>query len=115
MGCCSSSLEQAPLYLSLSRGMCRQCGKTVEVRYVADEEERVYLERHCPDHGVSRALVAESLTWYLNALKAPVAACPPEVVRPQKATLGPWILCEMAIWQRLILGSIVRGQIGLRD
>ena len=41
MACNCSS--EAPVYLSASRGMCRICRKTVQVRYLADDEG-VYLE-----------------------------------------------------------------------
>ena len=84
MGCCTQ--EPLPVFLSQSRGVCRDCDdrgeRLVEVRYVA-EGDRVYLERWCPTHGVSRALVAESLSWYLDALQAPVAARPPAKTVPR--------------------------------
>jgi len=57
--------------------MCRQCRQSCEVRYVADDSG-VYLERLCPEHGKSRALVAESLSWYLDALARPNGARRPE-------------------------------------
>jgi 7,8-dihydro-6-hydroxymethylpterin dimethyltransferase len=68
---------EPPIYLALSRGLCRDCGSPVAARYVSTEG-RVYLERLCPTHGTSRSLVAESLAWYLDALQAPIAARPPE-------------------------------------
>ena len=74
MGCCSQ--EPLPVFLQQSRGMCRECRAPAEVRYVA-EDDRVYLERWCAEHGVARALVAESLAWYLDALQAPIVARPP--------------------------------------
>jgi uncharacterized radical SAM superfamily Fe-S cluster-containing enzyme len=69
-------------FLSLSRGLCRVCRRSVEVRYVATPEG-VFLERFCPDHGTSRALVAETLAWYLAALQAPSAARPPQKTIPR--------------------------------
>jgi hypothetical protein len=67
---------EPPIYFALSRGLCRECGKPVDARYVADAGG-VYLERLCPTHGPARALVAESAAWYLEALQAPIAARPP--------------------------------------
>jgi uncharacterized radical SAM superfamily Fe-S cluster-containing enzyme len=64
------------VFLGTSRGMCRQCRRQVEVRYLS-EEGKVFLERRCPEHGTSRALVAESLAWFLEALRAPIASRPP--------------------------------------
>ncbi len=71
-----------PTFLSLSRGMCRACRRSAEVRYVATPDG-VFLERFCPDHGTSRALVAETLAWYLAALQAPSAARPPSRTIPR--------------------------------
>jgi uncharacterized radical SAM superfamily Fe-S cluster-containing enzyme len=48
----------------------------VQVRYLS-QNNQVFLERHCPEHGLSKALVAEDLNWYLKALRSPVAASPP--------------------------------------
>ena len=70
------------VFLSLSRGMCRVCRRSAEVRYLATPEG-VFLERFCPEHGTSRALVAETLAWYLAALQAPSAARPPARTQPR--------------------------------
>jgi hypothetical protein len=61
----------------------------VDVRYVS-EGGQVFLERLCPTHGRSRALVAESLSWFLEAQKLPPAPRPPErcVVPRQAACPG---------------------------
>ena len=67
------------IYLSSTTGMCRACGRMIDARYVS-EPGKVYLERCCPEHGVGRSLVAESLAWYLAAMQAPVAARPPQRV-----------------------------------
>lgn len=75
--------DTAPIYLAQSRGVCRICGKMVPVRYVADQD-RVYLERLCPEHGGSRAMVAESLTWYLDAMQKQSAGCPPPKTIPKQ-------------------------------
>jgi 7,8-dihydro-6-hydroxymethylpterin dimethyltransferase len=63
-------------FLSCSRGLCRDCGKIVEARYVALNNS-VYLERYCEEHGTSRALVAESLAFYLDALAKDPGSVPP--------------------------------------
>jgi len=69
-------------FLSCSRGLCRECGKIVEVSYVALGDE-VYLERFCEQHGTSRALVAESLAFYLDSLETdPGSSRPCRVLAP---------------------------------
>ncbi len=79
---CSCSNNGETTFLSASKGMCRECGKLVEVRYIS-QNDHVYLERYCKDHGVSRALVAESLTWYLKALSSPSSTCAPKKTIPK--------------------------------
>jgi len=81
--------EAAPLnYLGQSRGLCRECGARVEVRYVA-HGQRVYLERYCPQHGKHAALVAGDLSWYLEAMSHDVAPCPPSKIRADKPAPCP--------------------------
>jgi len=63
-------------YLAASRGMCRTCGQVCEARYVADGDA-VFLERICPSHGKSKALVAENFGWYVDAMQFPSNAQPP--------------------------------------
>jgi len=68
-------------FLATSKGLCRECRQLCEVRYLA-AEGGVFLERYCPTHGTSRAMVAESFAWYLDALQAPAAPrLPPKVIR----------------------------------
>lgn len=84
--CGSATVKgETPIYLGSSRGTCRECGvhKLVDVRYISDEG-RVYLERYCPEHGTKRALVAESLPWFLAAQQAPQVARPPSQVLPRQ-------------------------------
>lgn len=72
-------------FLSRSHGICRECGEIVEARYVALGDE-VYLERFCETHGTSRALVAESLAFYLDAIANDHGSTPPcKVVGPPSA------------------------------
>jgi len=75
---------EGTVFLGTSRGMCRQCRRMVEARYLS-EGGQVFLERRCPTHGASRALVAESLSWYLDALRAPIASCPPPRAMAKRA------------------------------
>jgi uncharacterized radical SAM superfamily Fe-S cluster-containing enzyme len=91
MGCsCSASGETLDIYLSSSRGLCRSCGDgaLVDVRYVSDGEA-VYLERICREHGPNRALVAESLSWFLERQRAPLLQRPPEKVLPRDGQSCP--------------------------
>ena len=52
------------------QSICSVCGKAVQARYVS-EPERVYIEKHCPEHGDSRVLASESAadfeTWFSSA------------------------------------------------
>ena len=86
--CAAESAEPGDVFLSLSRGVCRECRRSVAVRYVADDQG-VWLERLCTEHGSSRALVAETLPWYIDALQAPAAARPPAFVLPERSAQCP--------------------------
>ncbi len=79
---CGCNADSGTTYLSTSKGMCRECGKLVQVRYIS-ENNNVYLERYCDEHGLSRALVAESLSWYLRALQTPISNCSPKKTIPK--------------------------------
>ena len=70
---CGSGADQ---YFASTKGMCRTCRSLVDARYIG-VQGKLYLERRCPEHGRSRALVADSVAWYLDALKFPSAARPP--------------------------------------
>ena len=67
---CEACSGEERTYLASSRGMCRTCGQVCEARYVADGDA-VYLERICPTHGKSKALVAEDFGWYVEAMRFP--------------------------------------------
>ncbi|HOX45444.1 MAG TPA: radical SAM protein [Myxococcota bacterium] len=75
---------ELPIYLGLSQGLCRECRRVVPARYLADAQG-VWLERLCPEHGPARARVAESLAWFQDALRAPMAPRPPAQARPRSA------------------------------
>ena len=80
VACCAPG--PGPVYLDQSKGLCRECRRTVDVRTLS-EGGAVYLERCCPEHGVARALVAESLDDYLDAMQAPALGTPPPRVAPR--------------------------------
>ncbi len=87
--CAPCTSDSTPVnYLGRSRGLCRECGQRVEVRYLA-RGQRVYLERHCPTHGKHEALVAGDLSWYLESMSHVVAPCPPPKVRAEKSAACP--------------------------
>jgi len=52
------------------QSVCAVCGKAIPARYIR-VAERTYIEKHCPEHGDSRALAAESATdfeaWFASA------------------------------------------------
>jgi uncharacterized radical SAM superfamily Fe-S cluster-containing enzyme len=90
MEACGCSSSGPANYLGQSRGLCRQCGTDarVEVRYIA-RDNKVYLQRHCPKHGVHEALVAGDLGWYLEAMSQEVAPCAPPRVHARKRAACP--------------------------
>jgi 7,8-dihydro-6-hydroxymethylpterin dimethyltransferase len=83
------------VFLGQSTGICRVCRAAVPVRTIA-EAGSVFLERRCPEHGTSRAKIADSLEWYMDVMQLPPGGRPPRLVRtatgPCPESCGP---CEM--------------------
>lgn len=68
--------DEDPIYLSSGKGLCRECGEIVPVRYQS-RGGAVYLVRHCPEHGQGSALVAESLQWFHDVHSRPPGSTAP--------------------------------------
>lgn len=79
MSGCQTRETEPGVFLGQSKGMCRECRQLVDARYLSDGEA-VFLQTLCPQHGEEKAMVAESLSWYLDALAAPIAERPPPKV-----------------------------------
>jgi 7,8-dihydro-6-hydroxymethylpterin dimethyltransferase len=62
-------------YLGTVQGMCRQCRALVPCRLIA-AAGAVYQERLCPTCGPSRALIAESVEWYMARARTAVQCKP---------------------------------------
>lgn len=58
-------------YLATVQGMCRECRALVPCRII-EEAGAVYQERLCPACGNSRALIAETVEWYMERAGTPV-------------------------------------------
>ena len=69
-------------YLGTVQGMCRGCREIVPCRVVEDAGA-VFQERLCPKCGSTRARLADSLEWYLERTRTPVAC------RPYRGTTDP--------------------------
>ncbi len=69
--------DQRHQYYTSTQGMCNQCGKLVPAK-IFFQDSRVYMEKHCPDHGLTVALVFSdaqryrALTHYTTAGKKPL-------------------------------------------
>ena len=53
--------------LAATRALCNDCGRLTDAKIVM-REGRVYLAKHCPDHGRTEALVSSDQDWYLRSL-----------------------------------------------
>ena len=51
-----------------TQALCPQCRAKVVAR-VVEEDDKVYLEKFCPAHGESRALISSDAKWYRNSLR----------------------------------------------
>lgn len=66
------------IYFTTTTGMCRECKKTVRSQIIF-QNNKVYQERICPDHGSSRALIAANKDWYLDVLRQPMVTQKPKI------------------------------------
>ncbi len=48
---------------SYTYAVCVECDEKIQARIIA-EDEKVYLEKCCPVHGVSQELISSDVTWY---------------------------------------------------
>ena len=53
--------------LGATEGLCHTCGQLCEARIVV-QDDRVFLEKCCPEHGIHRALVSSDVRWYRRSL-----------------------------------------------
>ena len=50
-------------FYGATRALCGTCLRVVDAKEII-EDERVYLVKRCPDHGVSRVLIADDVAWF---------------------------------------------------
>jgi len=60
------------------QSICAVCGRAVPARYVR-AAEKVYIEKHCPEHGDSRVLASESAADFEAWLASESVAVPPRI------------------------------------
>ena len=60
------------------QSICAICGNAIPARYTC-ESERVYIEKHCPEHGDSRILASESATDFVKWFASESVTAPPRV------------------------------------
>lgn len=60
-------VDGGEVFHSASRGLCPTCARVVDgARIIRDG--KVYLRKHCPDHGQSEALISGDADWFLRSL-----------------------------------------------
>jgi 7,8-dihydro-6-hydroxymethylpterin dimethyltransferase len=50
-----------------TRSLCPACGQKVDA-FILEKEGAVFLEKQCPQHGVSCALISSDASWYRDSL-----------------------------------------------
>ncbi len=56
------------IYMHTTRGVCPECNRIVDAK-VYSEDNKVYLEKYCMDHGRSAAMVSSDYSYYKEAHK----------------------------------------------
>ncbi|MDH5492747.1 MAG: radical SAM protein [Myxococcales bacterium] len=57
----------AELFHSYSRALCPRCRRLVDGQRIL-RDGKVYLRKHCPEHGRSEALISGDASWWIRAL-----------------------------------------------
>jgi uncharacterized radical SAM superfamily Fe-S cluster-containing enzyme len=60
-------MKTANTSLGKTKSICPECRKTVDAETVI-RDNKVYLCKHCPEHGWSEAIVSSDADWYLKSL-----------------------------------------------
>ena len=56
------------VFFDLTRSLCPECGQVIDAQVLL-RDGKVYLRKHCVEHGWHEALVSSDADWYLKALK----------------------------------------------
>jgi uncharacterized radical SAM superfamily Fe-S cluster-containing enzyme len=67
------------IYYSMTKSLCSQCKTGIDAKIIF-RDEKVWLDKFCPEHGHQEAMVASSVAWYLDALSFVAPSTPPKRV-----------------------------------
>jgi uncharacterized radical SAM superfamily Fe-S cluster-containing enzyme len=56
------------IFYEVTRSLCPVCRKVIDAQVLL-RDNKVYLRKHCPDHGWHEALVSTNVDYYVNSLK----------------------------------------------
>lgn len=56
-------MDRPYLYAELTHSLCAHCLRKVDAKVVF-QDDRVYLHKHCPEHGFSRVLISTDIEYY---------------------------------------------------
>jgi uncharacterized radical SAM superfamily Fe-S cluster-containing enzyme len=65
------------VYYSMTKSLCGQCKRGLDAKIIF-RDERVWLDKFCPEHGHEEAMIASSVEWYLDALSFLAPSTPPK-------------------------------------
>ncbi len=67
MGLPTGNRVRRHVFHEITRSLCLECGRLVDAQ-VLFRDGRVYLRKHCPEHGWQEAMVCADADWYLSSL-----------------------------------------------
>ena len=59
----TNTAPQPPHFVELTNSLCPTCLRTVEAKVLIEQNE-VYLQKFCPDHGLQRVLIADDAAYW---------------------------------------------------
>ncbi len=71
------------IYINSTLAYCSKCNKTEQARIIS-RDNKVYLERMCPVHGVYSSIIASDYHWYRDRIKSFGEVTVPHHTKPAK-------------------------------
>jgi 7,8-dihydro-6-hydroxymethylpterin dimethyltransferase len=86
----SGSRDGSPRVVELTNSLCAQCLEKIEAKVVI-EQDNVYLQKFCPEHGLQRVLIADDAAYWQRSRDLYRQAPTPPCQRNTESQRGcPW-------------------------
>lgn len=64
----SDRKDREAIFLELTKSICPICKKNIDAK-ILEEDNKIYLEKRCNEHGNFKVLILSDAEWYFNSVK----------------------------------------------